>query len=113
MIIITPLNTSQYFEEEVVDAIFDLINESINEKPDTLTRNGKGCFCSHSIPTKVGLKNLYVEYEYEIIGSMNQHPLQFKILPNEVIIFDKFPNKEILEKIDKVKKALSYYSTLN
>ncbi len=113
MIIINPTNTDKYFDNEVVEAIFEFIIEQLIDNPESITRTGIGCFCSPDILTKIGLKNLYVEYNYEVIGSMHKHPLQFKIHPHEIIIFNEFPNKIILEKIAKVKQALQGYSTLN
>lgn len=113
MIFITPTNTGQYFEIEAVDAIFDFINKQLANNSESITRTGVGCFCSPDFITKIGLKNIYVEYNYEVIGSMHKHPLQFKIHPHEIIIFDVFPNNIILEKIKKVKKALLGYSALN
>jgi hypothetical protein len=113
MISVTPRNTEQYLETEAVDAIFDFINQQLAENPETITRTGVGCFCSPDFITKIGLKNIYVEYNYEVIGSMHKHPFQFKIHPHEIIIFDIYPNQIILEKIEKVKKLIIDYSSLN
>ena len=112
MITITHENTNQYFEEVVVDAIFESINNQILQSTYTLTPTGIGCFGALDIQTKIGLKNVYVEYHYTIEGSMNQSPLPIKVKPHEVLIFDGMP-EEISNKINKVKLALSDYSKLN
>ncbi len=113
MIYITPENSEQYLEKKVENGVFDFIEKQLNQNIGTLVLTGIGCFCSPGIETKIGTKIIFVEYYYEVVGSMTEQPLIFKIKPNEVILFDTYPNKIIDDKIAKVKKALSEYSKLN
>jgi hypothetical protein len=113
MIEVNPSNVNDYFEEEIVDEIFDYLNFEINRFISISPNIGIGCSCLSDVNIKkLGKRNVYVEYNYEILGSRNKIPVPIKVEPHKIIIYEGNPIA-IQEKINKIKEITTNYSKLN
>ena len=104
MIQINQENTFNYFEESVIDGIFNSLQEIINKNILNQSNLAGGCEVFEDIPIKkLGNKKVFVAYYYEVLGQKTtKGPIPINLNPYEVIIFDGMP-QEIIDKINKIR----------
>lgn len=110
---IDPADYSKFLNEEVIDALFEFINETLNKSIANLPDNGIGCFCFPDIPFSDGNEsNLYVEYQYQVTGPRNVKPIPIGTTIKTLLRFDQM-NEEIRDRVKSIQSVINNYTRSN